>query len=507
MQVLYERCAAVDVGKDVIAVAVRLPGDGPDGRATLKRTFKTFYGVLREAARWLASLGVTHVAMEATGIYSMPVYHALIEHGEFEQVLVCNAGHVKNVPGRKTDLADAEWLVHLLECGLLRGQLHPARGHQGRPGRHPVPHEGRAVADLGAAAAGQRAPGRRDQDRLGGLLHRHQVRPGDDRGADRRGTPPRVLADLAKGKMRAKIPDLSMALEGRFGDHHALMCRLHLDHIDHLEAMIAKLDAQIEAMMAPFRAQRDLLTTIPGIGPLAAAAVISEIGASVTEYFPDAAHLASWAGLCPGNHESAGKRHSGKRRHGNQHLQPVLVEAAWAAVRHQGYLKALYHRHVMKWGGYRSPTAKKKAIIVVAHAMLVIIWHVLADRQALRRARRRLLHPPPGPRAGNPPPDRQARSPRPPGHPPASRLTQHRPPRPEPTITSRGSLPPPGGGPFSYQLKSRELHSRVAAHESCADVYHLRWSAGSCPPRRRHRSPGSAGRPPGGPGPREAARL
>jgi transposase len=125
--------------------------------------------------------------------------------------------------------------------------------------------------------------------------------------------------------MRSKIPDLAMALEGRFGDHHALMCRLHLDHIGHLDAMIAALDAQIEAMMLPFRAQRDLLTTIPGIGPLAAAAVLSEIGAEVTGYFPDAAHLASWAGLCPGNHESAGKRHSGRRRHGNLHLQAVLV--------------------------------------------------------------------------------------------------------------------------------------------------------------------------------------
>ncbi len=124
MQVLYERCAAVDIGKDVIAVALR-PSGPPAGRATHRRTFKTFYGVLREAARWLNSLGVTHVAMEATGIYSMPVYHALIEHGKFDQVLVCNAGHVKNVPGRKTDLADAEWLVHLLECGLLRGSFIP----------------------------------------------------------------------------------------------------------------------------------------------------------------------------------------------------------------------------------------------------------------------------------------------------------------------------------------------------------------------------------------------
>src|SRR5262249_20537936 len=125
MQVLYERCAAVDVGKDVIAVAVRLPGNGPDGRQTVKRTFRTFYGALREAARWLSSLGVTHVAMEATGLYSMPVSRALIEHGHFEHVLVCNAGHVQNVPGRKTDLADAEWLAHLLECGLLRGSFIP----------------------------------------------------------------------------------------------------------------------------------------------------------------------------------------------------------------------------------------------------------------------------------------------------------------------------------------------------------------------------------------------
>jgi transposase len=190
-----------------------------------------------------------------------------------------------------------------------------------------------------------------------------------------------VLAELAKGRMRVKIPDLSMALEGRFGDHHALMCRLHLDHIDHLETMIAKLGTQIEAMMTPFCAARDLLVTIPGIGQLAAAAVISEIGVSVSEYFPDAAHLASWAGLCPGNHESAGKRRSGRRRKGNAHLQSLLVESAWAAVRHDGYLKSLYHRHVMKWGGYRSQPAKKKAIVVVAHALAVIIWHVLAAGQ------------------------------------------------------------------------------------------------------------------------------
>jgi transposase len=378
MQILYERCAAVDVGKDVIAVAARLPGDGPDGRQTVKRTFKTFYGVLGEAARWLVSQGVSHVAMEATGIYSMPVYHALIEHGNFTQVLVCNAGHVRNVPGRKTDLADAEWLVHLLECGLLRGSFIP-------------PAEIKAARDVLRYRTKVVQSRASELQRLGNVLQDAGIKIDSVASSittksgramiealidgERRG---QVLANLAKGTMRAKIADLSMALEGRFGDHHALMCRLHLDHIGHLEEMIAKLDAQIETMMVPFRAQRNLLTTVPGIGMLAAAAVISEIGTDVRQFFPDAAHLASWTGICPGNHESAGKRRHGKRRHGNQHLQPVLVECAWAAVRHNGYLKALYHRHVMKWGGYRSPTAKKKAIIVVAHALIVIIWHILA---------------------------------------------------------------------------------------------------------------------------------
>jgi len=378
MQVIYERCAAVDVGKDVIAVAVRLPGDGPDGRQVIKRTFKTFYGVLGETARWLVSLGVTHVAMEATGIYSMPVYHALVEHGDFEKVLVCNAGHVKNVPGRKTDFSDAEWLVHLLECGLLAGSFIP-------------PAEVKAARDViryRTKVTQQRVS---EIARLGNVLQdagikidsvacsiatksgRAMIEALID--GERRGP---VLADLAKGRMRAKIPDLAMALEGRFGGHHALMCRLHLDHIDHLEAMLTRLDAQVEAMMIPFRAARQLLTTAPGIGPLSAAAVISEIGAEVRSYFPDAAHLASWAGLCPGNHESAGRRRGGKRRKGNEHLQSVLVECAWSAVRHGGYLRSLYHRHVMKWGGYRSQIAKNKAIIVVAHALIVIIWHILA---------------------------------------------------------------------------------------------------------------------------------
>ena len=377
MQVLYARCAAIDAGKDVIAVAVRLPGDGPDGRAMIKRTFKTFYGVLAEAARWLASLGVTHVAMEATGIYSMPVYHALVEHGSFEKVLVCNAGHVKNVPGRKTDL----------RCGVAGA---PAGVRAAGRQLHP-PAKVKAARDVIRYRAKVVQSRTSELQRLGNVLQDAGIKIDSVASSiatksgramiealidgERRGP---VLADLARGAMRAKIADLPMALEGRFGDHHALMCRLHLDHIDHLEAMITALDGQVEAMMIPFRAARDLLATAPGIARLSAAAVISEIGADVTEFFPDDAHLASWTGLCPGNHESAGKRRSGKRRKGNPHLQSLLVECAWSAVRQDGYLKSLYHRHVMKWGGYRSQAAKKKAIVVVAHALVVIIWHILA---------------------------------------------------------------------------------------------------------------------------------
>lgn len=378
MQVLYERCAAIDIGKDVIAVAVRLPGNGPDGRQTVKRTFKTFYGVLAQAVRWLSEQRVTHVAMEATGIYSMPIYHALLEHGRFEQVLVCNAGHVQNVPGRKTDLSDAEWLVHLLECGLLRGSFIP-------------PAEIKAARDVLRYRAKLMHSRTSEMSRLGNVLQDAGIKIDSVASSlttqsaramvealidgERR---PTVLADLAKGKMRAKIADLSQALEGRFDSHHALMCRLHLEHLDHLDTMITKLDAQVEDMMNPFQAQRELLISIPGINKLSSAAVISEIGVELSRYFPSAEHLASWSGLCPGNHESAGKHYRGNRRKGNQHLQPVLVECAWAAVRSEGYLQAFYRRQVMKFGGFRSTAAKKKAIIAVAHKLLIIIWHVLA---------------------------------------------------------------------------------------------------------------------------------
>jgi transposase len=378
VQVLYERCAGIDVHKDQVTVAVRLPGGGPGGREATVRKFAAFYGVLREMTRWLSGQGVTHVAMEATGIYTMPVYHALLEPGCFEQVLLCNAAHVKNVPGRKTDAVDASWLAELLECGLLAGSFIP-------------PAQIKAVRDViryRRKIVQARSP---ETQRLGGVLQDAGIKLDSVAscigtvsglamiraltGGERRGE---VLAELARGTMRRKITNLSQALEGRFDDHHALMCQLHLDHIAQLNEMITRLDAQVETMMIPFARQRELLATIPGIGPKAAAAIIAEIGASPAGFFPTAAHLASWAGLCPGNHESAGKRKHGKPRKGSQHLQPVLVESAWSAVQSPGRLKAQYRRLVLRFGGFRSPAAKKRAIVAVAHTLIVIVWEVLA---------------------------------------------------------------------------------------------------------------------------------
>ena len=378
MRVLYQRCAGIDVHKDQVTVAVRTPGEGPGGRVTEVRKYRTFYGVLAEMTRWLTARKVTRVAMEATGVYTMPVYHALLEHGRFAQVLVCNPAHVKNVPGRKTDAVDAAWLAELLECGLLRGSYLP----------EPEVKAVRDVARYRKKLVGHRTS---ELQRLGGVLQDAGIKLDSVASSigtvsgramiealidgERRGP---VLAELARGRMRVKIPDLRLALQGRFGEHHALLCRLHLDHIDHLDEMIARLDGQVEAMMVPFARARELVMSVPGMGPVSTAAVLAEIGTGPAEFFATAAHLASWAGLCPGNHESAGKRRHGRPRKGNRQVTSLLVEAAWSAVRAGGRLKARYRRLVLRFGGFGNPVAKRKAIFAIAHTLIVIIWQVLA---------------------------------------------------------------------------------------------------------------------------------
>ena len=379
MEIVYERVAGIDVGKKIVAVAVRTPGEHPGKRRQQVRKYNTFYQTLTEMVAWLASEGVTHVTMEATGIYWRPVFHALCAAEAPLEVLLVNARHVKNVPGRKSDALDAAWLAELTECGLLRGSFIP-------------PPQIAAIRELTRyrkKLIEQRAS---ELQRLGKVLEDSGIKI--DSVASTLTTvsaremiealingerDPAVLADLARGVMRKKIPELRLACAGRFGDQHALMCTLHLEHIDHLTDMIARLDTRIDEASLPFVQQTKLLATIPGIGERAAQVIISEIGVDMTR-FPTAAHLASWAGLCPGNNESAGRHRSGKTRKGNTELCAVLTECAWAAGRTSTYVGAQFrrfHRRFGKKGG-------RKAAIATAHTLIVIVWHVLAETTAYR---------------------------------------------------------------------------------------------------------------------------
>jgi transposase len=378
MEVIYERVAAIDVGKREIAVAVRTPGESAGQRRQRIRKYKTFYQVLQRMVVWLVDEGVTHVAMEATGVYWKPVFHALCEAEQIE-VLLVNARHAKNVPGRKTDVKDSEWLAQLLECGLLRGSFIP-------------PKDIAAIRELTRYRKKLIETRTRELQRLSKVLEDGGIKI--DSVASSITTlsardmiealiagerDPRVLAELARGVMRAKIPDLTLACGGRFGDHHALLARLHLDHIDYLTSMIEDLDARIEEVINPFAQQMGRLRSIPGIGERAAQVIISEIGVDMSR-FPTAAHLASWAGLCPGNNESAGKHKSGRTRKGNVEVRTILTECAWAAGRTGTYVGAQFRRMHRRFG----KTGGGKAAIAIAHTLIVIIWHVLHDNAEYR---------------------------------------------------------------------------------------------------------------------------
>jgi len=375
MEIIYQRVAAIDVGKKEIAVAVRIPGQGPEAPRVQKvRKFKTFYPVLAVMATWLAEQKVTHVAMESTGVYWRPVFHALCETDVGFEILLVNAAHVKNVPGRKTDVKDSEWLAQLLEVGLLRGSFIPPaeiaairevtryRKKLIQSRTSELQRLGKVCEDAGikidSVASSLTTKSARD------MIEALIVGERD----------PRVLADLARGVMRKKIPDLSMALAGRFAAHHAVLGRAHLDHLDHLETMIARLDTQVEEMTLPFTAQLAALCTIPGISDRTAQVIVSEIGVDMSR-FKTAGHLASWAGLCPGNNESAGKHGNTRTRKGNREIRTALVEAAWATARTNTYLGARFRRLHRRFGKRNGG----KAAVAIAHNLLIIIWHVLRD--------------------------------------------------------------------------------------------------------------------------------
>ena len=381
MKVLHERVAGIDVHKKMIKVAVRSPGDKPWTRKTEILTFRTFYGVLTAMARELRRRGVTHVALEASGVYTEPVYYALCEE-DFTEVLVVNPAHVKGLKGHKTDARDCARLAELLECGLLRGSYIPAA-------------ELKEVRDLTRYRIKTVQARTSEIQRLGKALESAGIKLGSvasditGKGAtamiealidgERRGA---VMADLAIGHMRTagKLADLSMALEGRFTGHHALMCRLHLDRIKVLDAAVTDLETRTAAKAAPWQLETGLLKTIPGFGDTVAWAWIAEIGPAPHRWFASHGELASWVSLAPGNYISAGKRRHGRTGDASTPIKPMLVQAAWAAIRAKGRLQARYNRLVRRMGGPKNPAAKKKAIVAIAHTLLKIAYQVLKTR-------------------------------------------------------------------------------------------------------------------------------
>lgn len=369
MDLLVDRVAGLDVAKDEVVAAVRTP-DGSGGRRQEIRTFRTFTANVEALADWLASEKVTEVVMEATGQYWKAIWYVL-EERDFDLKLV-NARHVKILPGHKSDVADAAWLAELLEHGLLRGSFVPPPAI--RELRDLTRYRKRLIqAHTSEAQRVQKTleDGGIKLDSVAsdvlGVSGRAMLRAllAGERDAE-------VLAELAKGRLRKKLPELRLALRGRFNSHHALLVGLALDHLEHLEAAIAKLDAEVDAVMDPFAAARDLLDTIPGVAKRAAEVIIAEIGVDMN-VFPTPAHLASWAGVCPGNNITGGKRHSGKPTKGDRWLGEILNQCAWSAARTRDtYLAAQFWRLARRIG-------KKKAAVAVGHSILVIVWQLLTN--------------------------------------------------------------------------------------------------------------------------------
>lgn len=369
MEVLYQRCCGLDVHQRTVVACLRLHQGQGEARKEI-RTFETVTIALLGLADWLKTHGVTHVAMESTGVYWKPVFNVL--EAEFT-VLLVNPAHMKAVPGRKTDVKDCDWLADLLAHGLVRGSFIP-------------PQPIRDLRDLTRYRRALIDDRVRLVNRLHKLLESANVKLSsvatDVLGASGKAMlralldgegDPALLAELAKGKLRQKLPALRQALEGRFRAHHRFLLGQILSHLDDIEAAIATISEEIGRQTAAYEALITLVCTIPGIQRKVAETIIAEIGVDM-DRFPSHRHLASWAGLCPGNDESAGKRRSGRTRRGNVWLRRTLLEAAWAASHtRRTYLNAQYHRLARRRG-------RNKAVVAVAHSILVIVYHVLKQR-------------------------------------------------------------------------------------------------------------------------------
>jgi len=364
-----ERAAGLDVHRDNVVAATRVNEPGGEVAVTKKRFPTTRRGV-RELAAFLSEAGVTRVAMEATGVYWKTIYYAL--EGLFDELWLCNAQHVKNVPGRKTDLGDAEWLADVAAHGMVRPSFVP-------------PPEIRELRELTRYRKTQVDARAREIQRLEKTLQDAGIKLTSVASAvwsvssrkiiealiagERN---PAVLASLVLGKLRPKIAQLEEALDGHFGPHHAIVCRQVIEHIDFLDGSIAALSEEITARLIPFEAAVTLVCSITGIAELSAQAIVAEIGVDMSR-FPTAGHLCAWAGVAPASHESAGKRRPAGTRHGSTWLKRVLIEVARAASRTKGsYFSAQYSRIARRRG-------PNKAAVAVANSILAVIWHVLTN--------------------------------------------------------------------------------------------------------------------------------
>ncbi len=368
MEVLYPRCCGLDVHKKTVVACLLTPG--PDGATTkVIRTFGTMTAELMELADWLTAEGCTHVAMESTGVYWKPIWNLLEQR--FHLLLV-NARHIKAVPGRKTDVHDSEWIADLLQHGLLQGSFVPDRAQ--RELRELTRYRTTLVRERTAQA-------NRLQKTLEGANIKLAAVATDILGTSGRqmlaalaegSLEPAAIADLAKGLLRKKLPQLEQALTGQVDTHQRFLIRQHLVQIEGLETAVADVSAEIAARLRPVDDVLTRLDTIPGIGRWGAEALVAELGTDMSR-FPSSQHLASWAGMCPGNNSSAGKRYSGKTRKGSPWLRVLLIQAAHAAGRTQGtYLASQYRRLAARRGS-------KRAAVAVGHTILVMVYHLLRD--------------------------------------------------------------------------------------------------------------------------------
>ena len=367
MEVMYPRCAGLDVHKESVVACVRIAGDGPPVQEV--RTFATTTSGLLALADWLDSFGVEQVGMEATGVYCKPVWHVL--EGHFELVLA-NAAHVKNVPGRKTDVNDSMWLADLLAHGLIRASFVPPAAVQ----------ELRTLTRTRKQFVRERsAHVQRIEKVLEDANLKLSVVLSDILGKSGRAvlqaiiegqTDPERLVSCVTTRVKASRAELLEALRGRISAHHRFMLKLHLGHVDALDQAVAAIEREVGLGLEPFRQAAKLLSTMPGLSDVSANVIVAEIGIDMSR-FATPAHLLSWACLCPRNDESAGKRRSTRLRKGGKWLKTTLVQAAWSAIKvKDSYLQAQFHR-------LRARRGAKKAIIGVAASMLTAAWHMLRD--------------------------------------------------------------------------------------------------------------------------------